>query len=95
MSMRSRKKKICWGIASRPIPKKILRKLGIKNATTTWHAIGANIMRVFGGDVSTALDWFDAPAIAFNGVRPLDLVMQGNMKSLRDHLIRLEYGIYT
>ena len=95
MSMRSRKKKICWGVTSRAIPKKILRKLGIGNATIIWKAIGANIMRVFGGDVSAALDWFNAPAIALGGVRPLDLVMQGHIKSLRDHLIRLEYCIYT
>ncbi|WP_368854520.1 antitoxin Xre/MbcA/ParS toxin-binding domain-containing protein [Massilia sp. Root335] len=51
-------------------------------------------MQVFGGDIATSLNWFKTPAIALNGMRPLDLVAEGNIESLRDYLIRLEFGVY-
>ncbi|WP_370663933.1 antitoxin Xre/MbcA/ParS toxin-binding domain-containing protein [Massilia forsythiae] len=51
-------------------------------------------MRMFGGNLSIAQHWLNEPAIAFNGMRPLDLVAEGNIELLRDCLIRLEYGVY-
>lgn len=94
MSVRSRKKEIYWGATRRRIPNRILRKLRVGNVTEVWNAIEASVMRMFGGDIAIAWDWFNAPAIALNGLRPLDLVAEGNAELLRDYLIRLEYGVY-
>lgn len=94
MSMRSRKKEIYWSPTHRGIPNQFSRKLRVGNVTKVWNTIGASVMQVFGGDIATSLNWFKKPAIALNGMRPLDLVAEGNIESLRDYLIRLEFGVY-
>jgi uncharacterized protein (DUF2384 family) len=94
MSMRSRKKEICWGVTRRRFPNKLRGACGGSNAAKVWNAIGVSVMQVFGGDLSTAWNWLNSPAIALNGMRPLDLVATGNIKSLREYLVRLKYGVY-
>lgn len=94
MSMRSRKKEIYWGVARRRIPSQLLKRLKVFNATKFWNAIGFNVTSVFGGDLSIAWDWLNTPATALDGVRPLDLLTNGNVAALRDYLIRLEHCVY-
>ena len=94
MSMRSRKKEIYWGAAHGRIPSQLLKRLKAFNTPKFWKAIGLNVMRVFGSDPSVAGDWFNTPAIALNGLRPLDLLANGNIAALRDYLIRLEHCVY-
>jgi uncharacterized protein (DUF2384 family) len=94
MSMRSRKKEISWGVTRRRFSHQLKRTCGVGNATRVWNAIGVSVMRVFGGDLSIAWNWLNSPAIALNGMRPLDLVATGDIKSLREYLVRLEYGVY-
>lgn len=91
MSMRSRKKKICRGVTRR---NKVRGKCRVGDADKVWNAIGVSVMELFGGDLSTAWSWLNSPAIALNGMRPLDLVVTGNIKSFREFLIQLEYSVY-
>lgn len=94
MSMRSRKKEIHWGATRRRIPNRLLKRLNVPNVAKFWNAIGLNVTRVFGNDLSIAGNWFNTPATALNGARPLDLVATGNIAALRDYLIRLEHCVY-
>jgi uncharacterized protein (DUF2384 family) len=48
-----------------------------------WNAIAPFVLRVFGNDYSAARDWFTTPALAFNGMRPADLVQAGDIQSVR------------
>ncbi|WP_440968091.1 antitoxin Xre/MbcA/ParS toxin-binding domain-containing protein [Massilia sp. GER05] len=60
-----------------------------------WNAISPYVFRVFGNDYSAAWDWFTKPALAFNGMRPADLVQAGEVQLVREHLLRMEYCVYT
>lgn len=60
-----------------------------------WNAIAPYALRVFGNDFSAAWDWFTTPALAFSGMRPSDLVRAGEVHSVREHLLKLEYCVYT
>lgn len=48
------------------------------------------------GDRSAAEAWLQQPAVAFNGRRPIDLLStrQGAML-IKDHLTRMDYGVYV
>ncbi|WP_371873430.1 antitoxin Xre/MbcA/ParS toxin-binding domain-containing protein [Massilia phyllostachyos] len=52
-------------------------------------------MPLFGNDFSAAWHWLNTPASALNNSRPIDLVTAAHIETVRDHLIRLEYGVYT
>jgi uncharacterized protein (DUF2384 family) len=60
-----------------------------------WREIESDVMRVFGSDRLAAWIWFITPAIALDGRRPADLVAAGGAHVVREHLIRLEFGVYT
>lgn len=94
MSMRSRRKENYWGAGRRCLASRLFKRPKVFNETKLRNAIGLNVTRVFGEDLSVALDWFTAPATAFDGARPLDLLTNENISVLRDHLIRLEYCVY-
>lgn len=94
MNMRSRKKKFYWGAERRRIPSQFLTKLKSFDITNFRKEIGLNVMRVFGSNTSVASNWFNTPAIALNGLRPLDLLANGNIAALHDYLIRLEHCVY-
>ncbi|QJD99833.1 DUF2384 domain-containing protein [Massilia forsythiae] len=94
ISIRLRKKEIYRILAKRHTHKRLMRRLRTGNAARALDEIGQILMRMFGGNLSIAQHWLNEPAIAFNGMRPLDLVAEGNIELLRDCLIRLEYGVY-
>ena len=52
-------------------------------------------MRVFGNDRAAAWEWFISSAMALDNKSPIDLVVSGNLRLVREYLIRLEYGVYT
>jgi uncharacterized protein (DUF2384 family) len=60
-----------------------------------WRSIERNLLRVFGNEYSAAWNWFISPAPALNGMRPANLVQNGNVRSVLEHLVRLEYCVYT
>lgn len=48
------------------------------------------------GSKADALAWLQAPALALDGRRPIDLLRTpAGAEVLGDHLTRLEYGVYT
>ncbi len=48
------------------------------------------------GSQSEAEQWMERPAMALDQRRPIDLLSTpAGVKSLEDHLTRLEYGVYT
>jgi putative toxin-antitoxin system antitoxin component (TIGR02293 family) len=48
------------------------------------------------GDRDAAEKWLRQPAVAFNGLRPVDLLStrQGAVL-IKNHLIRMDYGVYV
>lgn len=59
-----------------------------------WHLIKRHALRAFGNEYSVAWDWFITPNPNLDGMRPVDLVRIGNVRSVREYLIRLEYCVY-
>jgi putative toxin-antitoxin system antitoxin component (TIGR02293 family) len=48
------------------------------------------------GSQEEAEHWLERPALAFDGYRPLDLLSTlAGAEMVDDHLVRLEYGVYT
>ena len=94
MSMRSRKKEIYWSAPHQRVPSQLLKELKVLNSTKFRKTIGLNIRRVFGSDPSTACDWLNTKATALNGMRPLDLLKNGNIAIVQDYLTRLEHCVY-
>lgn len=95
MSARLRKKKLYqqannifspYGLTSGLTKKKFLKAL---------RAIEPDLIRAFGNDRFNAWAWFINPVIALDGHRPVDLVVNGRLQVVREHLIRLEYCVYT
>lgn len=48
------------------------------------------------GSQADAEEWLERPAMALDQRRPIDLLSTpAGVESLEDHLVRLEYGVYT
>jgi uncharacterized protein (DUF2384 family) len=59
-----------------------------------WWLVEAEALRLFGNNYILAWDWFIAPAVAFDGARPADLVRAGDRQAVINHLIRMKYCVY-
>lgn len=95
MNARLRKKKLYHQALNTLAFDQILFSLTKSQYGNEWNAIEDEILRVFGEDRLTAWMWFISPAVALDGRRPVDLVATGNQHLVQEHLIRLEYGVYT
>jgi uncharacterized protein (DUF2384 family) len=95
MSARLRKKKLYRKVFNGIVFDQRLTDLMMSESADEWHAIESDVMNLFGNDRKAAWAWFITPAIALDGNRPVDLVANGNVQLVREHLIRLRYGVYT
>jgi putative toxin-antitoxin system antitoxin component (TIGR02293 family) len=95
MSARSRKKGLYRRLFGRSDSDQLHTGSTKTYRIESWLAIKPDAMRVFGKNSAMAWEWFITPAIALDNKRPIDLVVAGNLQIVRDHLIRLEHGVYT
>jgi uncharacterized protein (DUF2384 family) len=95
MSARLQKRKQYRKFLSELVLNQRLTESMMKKSVDGWHAIESEVMHVFGNDRMAAQAWFITPAIALDGNRPADLVANGNVQLVRDHLLRLQYCVYT
>jgi uncharacterized protein (DUF2384 family) len=95
MKIRLRKRTICRYMASSFSFNQSCQKDVIEKFISDLILFESEVMCIFANDFSMVWEWLNAPAIAFNGLRPIDISAKGNVKILREHLVRLEYGVYT
>lgn len=95
MSARLRKKKLYRNIFNVHRFKQPLAASMMRKYCKGWRVIEVDVLRLFGNDRLAAWNWFISPAIAFGGRRPADLVAAGSVQVVREHMIRLEYGVYV
>lgn len=95
MGTRSRKRVLYWHIYKNCISDRLLTNQVKFGYIKGWHAIESDLMPLFGNNFSAAWNWLNTPASALNNNRPIDLVTAGQIEIVRNHLVRLEYGVYT
>lgn len=67
----------------------------VSGAAVDLAAITEQAVQVL-GSMDEAERWLSQPAVAFNGRRPIDLLATRQGADLvRDHLVRMEYGVYA
>ena len=94
MSVRSRKREHYRRILGRSNSVLLQSRSAKKCCIQGWKAIRRDVRRVFGADSAMAWEWFITPAMALNNQSPVDLVVAGDLQLVRDHLTKLEYGVY-
>jgi len=92
---RLRKKKLYRQVFRALVLDQLLNKLIIDESLEGWRILEFDLMRLFGNDRLAAWVWFTTPAIALDGKRPADLMAAGDVEVVREHLVRLQYGVYT
>jgi putative toxin-antitoxin system antitoxin component (TIGR02293 family) len=73
------------------------KPLSPEQSGRTWKfaEILGRAIELFGSQVE-AEEWLERPALALDQRKPLDLLSTpAGVKSVEDHLTRLEYGVYT
>jgi uncharacterized protein (DUF2384 family) len=95
MRTRLRKKKLYRQVFRALVLDQLLNKLIIDESLEGWNMLEFDLMRLFGNDRLAAWVWFTTPAIALDGNRPADLMAAGDVEVVREHLVRLQYGVYT
>lgn len=94
MNARSRKKRLYWHDSHAVRGNCPRADRTVTANSRAWRLIEAVALRVFGNNYIFAWDWFTAPALAFNGMRPADLMLAGDVQAVKKHLIRMEYCVY-
>ena len=95
MNARSRKKTLCRKLSKKFNSDQLREESTGDCCVKGWRTIKPDLMRLFGNDFAMARKWFITPAIALDNIRPRDLIAAGKLQIVREHLIRLQYGVYT
>ncbi|WP_371877202.1 antitoxin Xre/MbcA/ParS toxin-binding domain-containing protein [Telluria mixta] len=95
MNARSHKKFFYRRLLRRIDREALVADVAIVKKIKVWRLIKRDVLRLFGNNHSAALNWLVTPALALSGMRPVDLVNNGRVQLVREHLTRLEYCVYT